>query len=91
MTAASHGQRRVILEVDDRGRVSLGKLGFRSMQVLADSTDDGGLILHPVVPLTPAEFAHYQNPVAVAALDAAIESANAGRLTRLRLRSDSTS
>ena len=85
---ASHGQRRVILDVDDRGRVSLGKLGFRSMQVVADPTDDGGLILHPAVPMTPAELAHYQRPEAVAALDAAIASANAGRLGTLRLRSD---
>jgi len=85
----SHGRRRVILDVDDRGRVSLGKLGFRSMQVVADSTDDGGLILHPAVPMTPAEAAHYQNPEAVAALNAALESANEERLSTLRLRSDS--
>lgn len=85
---SSHGRRRVILDVDDRGRVSLGKLGFRSMQVVADSTDDGGLILHPAVPMTPAELAHYQSPEAVTALDAAIASANEGRLSKLRLRSD---
>lgn len=85
---ASHGRRRVILDVDDRGRVSLGKLGFRSMQVVADSTDDGGLILHPAVPMTPAELAHYQSPEAVAALDAAIASVNEGRVSRLRLRSE---
>lgn len=85
---ASHGHRRVILEVDDRGRVSLGKLGFRSMQVVADSTSDGGLILHPAVAMTPAEFAHYQNPNAVKLLDDAIASADEGRLTTLRLRSD---
>jgi hypothetical protein len=86
--SATHGQRRVILDVDDRGRVSLGKLGFRSMQVVADPTDDGGLIIHPAVAMTPAELAHYQNPEAVAALDAALESANEGRLSTLRLKSD---
>ena len=85
---ASHGHRRVILEVDDRGRVSLGKLGFRSMQVVADSTSDGGLILHPAVAMTPAELAHYQNPNAVKLLDDAIASAAEGRLSALRLRSD---
>jgi hypothetical protein len=86
---ASHGHRRVILEVDDRGRVSLGKLGFRSMQVVADSTSDGGLILHPAVAMTPAELAHYQNPDAVKSLDEAITSANEGRLSGFKLRSDS--
>jgi len=86
---ASHGHRRVILDVDDRGRVSLGKLGFRSMQVVVDSTDDGGLIIHRAVPMTPAELAHYQSPEAVEALDRAITSANEGRLSALRLRSDS--
>ena len=86
MTATS-GQRRVILDVDDRGRVSLGKLGFRSMQVVADSTDDGGLIIHPAVPMTPAELAHYQDPESVAALNAALESVTEGRLSTFTLRS----
>ncbi len=80
--------RRVILEVDDRGRVSLGKLGFRSMQVVADSTGDGGLILHPAVAMTPAEAAHYKNPEAVALLDRAMVSASEGRLKNLNLRSE---
>ena len=84
-TNAEH--RRVILEVDDRGRVSLGKLGFRSMQVVADSTGDGGLILHPAVAMTPAEAAHYKNPEAVVLLDRAMASASEGRLTNLDLRS----
>ena len=84
---ASYGQRRTILDIDDRGRVSLAKLGFRSMQVIADSTDDGGLIIHPAVAVTPAELAHYQNPDAVAALNTAMESVNRGRLSSLTLRS----
>lgn len=87
MTTATPGQRRVILDVDDRGRVSLGKLGFRSMQIVADSTDDGGLIIHPAVPMTPAELAHYQDPESVAALNAALKSANEGRLSTFTLRS----
>ncbi len=77
---------RVILDVDDRGRVSLGKLGFRSMQVVADSTGDGGLILHPAVAMTPAEAAHYQNPEAVRLLNQAMASASEGRLEKLQLR-----
>lgn len=86
---SSEGHRRVILDVDNRGRVSLGKLGFRSMQVVADVTSDGAVILHPAVAMTPAELAHYQNPDAVRALDEALASAAEGRLTRLQLRSDS--
>jgi hypothetical protein len=79
---------RVILDVDDRGRVSLGKFGFRSMQVVADSTGDGGLILHPAVAMTPAEAAHYRNPEAVRLLDQAMSSASEGRLKKLELRSE---
>jgi len=58
------------------------------MQVIADSTDDGGLIIHPVVAITPAELAHYQNPEAVAALNTALDSVNQGRLSTISLRSN---
>jgi hypothetical protein len=78
---------RVVLDVDDRGRVSLGKFGFRSMQVVASSTSDGGLILHPAVVMTPAEAAHYQNPEAIALLNRAMESASSGEVAPLKLRS----
>ena len=81
-------RRRMILDVDERGRVSIGKLGFRSMQVVADSTDDGGLILQEAIALSPAEVAHYQNPRAVELLDQAITSADEGRLREFRLRSE---
>ena len=80
-------QARVVLDVDDRGRVSLGKLGFRSMQVVASPTSDGGLILHPAIVMTPAEAAHYRNPGAIRLLDGAMESASNGDLSPLSLRS----
>lgn len=79
--------RRVIVDVDERGRVSLARFGFRSMQVVVDSTDDGGLVLHPAIALTPAEAAHYGDPEAVRLLEQALASARAGRLAPLRLRS----
>ncbi|HAX81848.1 MAG TPA: hypothetical protein DCY40_04695 [Actinobacteria bacterium] len=85
---AATPNRRVILDVDDRGRVSLAKLGFRSMQVIASATDDGGIALHPAVAVTQAELAHYLDPKAVAALEKALASADAGRVERMRLRSD---
>jgi hypothetical protein len=80
--------RRVIIDVDERGRVSLARFGFRSMQVVVDSTDDGGLVLHRAVALTPAEAAHYGDPEAVRLLEQALASAREGRLGPLRLRSN---
>ncbi|MBM3694830.1 MAG: hypothetical protein FJW79_02695 [Actinobacteria bacterium] len=80
--------RRAIVDVDDRGRVSLARFGFRSMQVVIDPTDDGGLVVHPAVALTPAEAAHYRDPEAVRLLEQAFASAREGRLTPLRLRSE---
>jgi len=78
--------RRVIIDVDERGRVSLARFGFRSMQVVVDSTDDGGLVLHPAIALTPAEAAHYGDPEAVRLLEQALASAREGRLAPLRPR-----
>jgi hypothetical protein len=79
--------RRVIVDVDDRGRLSLARFGFRSMQVIVDSMDDGGLVLHPAIAMTPAEAAHYGEPEAVRLLEQALASAREGRLAPLRLRS----
>lgn len=84
----THNPERVILDVDERGRVSLGKLGFRSMQLVADTTSDGGLILHPAVAMTPAEAAHYRDPEAVRLFDQAMLSASQRRLKDFDLRSD---
>jgi len=83
--------RRVIVEVDGRGRLSLARFGFRSMQVVVDPTDDGGLVIHPAIAMTPAEAAHYGDPEAVRLLEEALASARAGRLAPLRLRSQPAS
>jgi hypothetical protein len=79
--------RRVIVDVDDRGRLSLARFGIRSMQVVVDTTDDGGLILHRAIALTPAEAAHYGDPEAMRLLEEAPAAAREGRLAPLRLRS----
>ncbi|MBN2113952.1 MAG: hypothetical protein JW785_07495 [Acidimicrobiia bacterium] len=79
--------RRVIADVDQRGRVSLAKFGFRSMQVVIDTTDDGGLTIHPAIAMTVAEAAHYGDPEAVRLLEQALASAREGRLQPLPLRS----
>ena len=80
--------RRVIVDIDERGRLSLARFGFRSMQVVVGSTDDGGLVVHPAIAMTPAEAAHYRDPEAIRLLDQALTSAREGRLTPLRLRSE---
>jgi hypothetical protein len=80
--------RRLIVDIDERGRLSLARFGFRSMQVVIDSTDDGGVIIHPAVALTAAEAAHYGNPEAIRLLEQALASAREGRLEPLRLRSE---
>ena len=68
--------------------MSLAKFGIRSMQLVAESTADGGLIIHPAIALTPAEAAHYRDPEAVSRLDEALAAAAEGRLQPLTLRSD---
>jgi len=81
-------KQRVIVDVDARGRVSLARFGVKSTQLVVDSLPDGGLILHQAIALTPAEVAHYRDPVAVAALERGLSDAAAGRTRKGRLRSD---
>lgn len=77
-------------EVDARGRVSLARYGFKDTQVVVDEIEDGGLVLYPAVVLTPAELRHLRDPKAIAALEAALSSADRGDLQRLTLKTDST-
>ncbi len=83
---STSAQRRVIAEVDGRGRLSLARFGFRSMQVAIDFTDDGGLVIHPAIAMTAAEAAHYGDPEAVRLLEQAMRSAQGGHLSPLHLR-----
>jgi hypothetical protein len=82
-------KQRVIVDVDARGRVSLARFGVKSTQLVVDSLPDGGLVLHEAVALTPAEAAHYQDPAAVAALELGLSDADAGRIRKGKLRSES--
>lgn len=91
MVTAAPRTRRVIIDVDERGRVSLAGFGFRSMQVVVDYTGDGGLVLHPAIALTPAEAAHCGDPEAVRLLEQALASAREGRLAPLHPRAESSS
>ena len=79
--------RRVIIDVDERGRVSLARFGLKSTQVIVEQLPDGGLVINRAVALTPAEAAHYLNKNAVAALDQALGEVEAGALRKAALRS----
>ena len=83
-------ENRVIVDVDARGRVSLARFGLKATQLVVDSLPDGGLVLHPAVALTPAEANHYQDPSSRAVLDQGFADAQAGRVQRGELRTDST-
>ncbi|MFV1961134.1 MAG: hypothetical protein ACC658_04810 [Acidimicrobiia bacterium] len=83
-------EHRVIIDVDARGRVSLARFGIKATQLAVDSLPDGGLVLNPAVALTPAEANHYQDPSARTALEHGFADAQAGRVRRGELRSDST-
>lgn len=81
-------QSRAVIDVDDRGRVSLARFGIRGMSVVVDSLPDGGVIIQPAVVMTESEAAHFKNPKAVTALERGLADANAGRIVKRKLRSD---
>ena len=78
---------RTIIDVDKRGRVSLARFGLKNMQLVVDRLPDGALVLQEAIALTPAEAAHYRDPVAVAALERGLADYTAGRVGRGELRS----
>ena len=82
-------QRRAVIEVDDRGRVSLARFGIKGMSVVVDSLSTGGVIIQPAVVMTESEAAHFRDPEAVSALERGLADANAGRIVKRKLRSDS--
>ena len=79
--------RRVVVDVDNRGRISLARFGIKDTQLIVEELSDGGLAIHPAVVMTPAEARHYSNPQAIAALDRALASASEGNTRLYQLRS----
>ena len=79
--------RRVVVEADSRGRISLAKFGIKDTQLIVEELTDGSLAIHPAVVMTAAEARHYKNPQAIAALDRALASASEGNTRSMRLRS----
>ncbi|WP_139809717.1 hypothetical protein [Mycobacterium avium] len=51
---------RVVIEVDSRRRISLGKLGHHDTY-LATEQSDGTIVLEPAIILTAAEHAYVRN------------------------------
>lgn len=82
-------ERRIIIDVDARGRVSLARFGLKDTQVVVSSLPDGGLTMHPAIVMTTAEARHYNDLAAQVALEHGLEDVKAGRVRTLRLRSDS--
>lgn len=78
---------RVVVDVDERGRISLARFGFKSTQVVVDTTETGGLILHAAVALTPDEVSHYTDPDAVRLLNEGLDDLREGRTQQGVLRS----
>lgn len=72
----------VIIEPDERRRVSLGKLGHHS-RYLAREEADGTLIFEPAVVMTEFEAAVLAQPTVVAELVAG-QDGTATRRTRVR-------
>lgn len=63
-----HMSRDVVIELDDRRRVSMGKIG-RHDRYLVHEHDDGTLVLEPAVILSEAEVRFMANPSLVAQIE----------------------
>ena len=79
--------KRVVVDVDRRGRVSLARFGIRDTQLVVEEIEDGGIVMYPAVVLTPAEARHYADPEAVAKLDQALASVKRGDVFSHQLKS----
>jgi hypothetical protein len=90
MTAHGGLRHRTVVDVDSRGRVSLARFGIKSTQLVVEQLEDGGVVLHPAVVLTPAEARHYRDPRAIAALDEALAAVHRGDPRPMTLRSEDT-
>lgn len=69
-----------IVEVDKRRRTSLSKLGRKEhTRYLAETYDDGTIILSPAVVMTEREAAVLANPALIERLRAGVAEAKAGQ------------
>lgn len=68
---------RLVIDVDDRGRASLAKMGYKNIQLVAEKIGDQTYTLQPAVILTASEAEQ---------LSAARRSQKEGRVKPGRLR-----
>jgi hypothetical protein len=79
MALASASTARLV-ELDDRRRVQLAKIGHRGhRRYLATVADDGTITLVPAVVLTEREAAVLADPELVAAITAGVQEAHQGK------------
>lgn len=76
------GTRRVIVEADGNGQVSLACFGIKNTQLMAEERENGSISLLPTTGMSPAEVEHYRDPEAVARLEKAFAEAREGKLRR---------
>jgi hypothetical protein len=75
----------VLLDVDDRGRASLARLGAAGKRYLGRVDPDGTIVLEPAVVLTTMEARLHANPeIHAQVLDAMAHPERAERTTRRR-------
>lgn len=79
--------KRIVVDVDSRGRVSLARFGIKDTQLVVEELEDGGIAMYPAVVMTPAEARHYANPEAIAKLDQALASGKRGNIHPYKLKS----
>lgn len=77
----------VLIELDTRRRVSLGKIGHHD-RYLAHEEPDGTLILEPAVVMTQAERDYYANPEIVRSVEDSRARPELNRPRRRRTPSD---
>ena len=68
------------VEIDGRGRISVGRLARGRDRFRVTQLEDGELLLTPVVSVSERELAFLRNPSAVATVRGAIAHAEAGEL-----------
>lgn len=74
------GTEQTELEVDARGRVTLGKLRGDAQRFAATKMDDGEILLVPVVSISARELALLKNPATSRRLRSGIAQAKAGKV-----------
>lgn len=79
-----NGTRR-IAEVDDRGRVSLARYGFKDTQVVIDERPDGSLVITEGVVLTMGELEAIYGSDHVRALERALGQASNGDVESVQM------